>query len=278
MKSIPPSPLSSPTSACTLVVDRHLLWRRRERASAAYARHTALYDAVGESLLDRLHDVTSPFSAILELGGRDTVVAPALATRYPQALMTRVCDGAVPQLGHGFTFSQVDAENLPFASHSFDLILSNGLIHGLNAIPQFLQTMHRMLRPEGLFLAAFMGGNTLCELRQVLLEAEIEVSGGVSPHVAPTIDLLTASHLIQRSGLSIPVVDSETFTLTYTDIYALMHDLRGMGESNALLERSRRPLNPKVFRRANDLYSERYKSADGGIMASFDVLFLHGWR
>ena len=171
-----------------------------------------------------------------------------------------------------------DEEFLPFAANSFDLIVSNLSLHWVNDLPGTLAQIKWALRPGGLFLAALLGGQTLIELRTCLMEAELAVAQGASLRVSPRIDLPTAAGLLQRAGFELPVADHETLTLTYPDAYALMRDLRGMGEANACLQRLKRPTRRAVLFEAARLYRERFVTMDGRISATFEVIFLHGWK
>lgn len=171
-----------------------------------------------------------------------------------------------------------DEELLPFAPQSFDLIVSNLSLHWVNDLPGTLAQIWQALKPEGLFLATLFGGQTLFELRACLLDAELAVTGGVSPRLSPSIDMQTASALLQRAGFSLPVTDQEIITLSYSDIFALMRDVRGMGETNAHGQRWRKATRREVFLLADRLYKERFARADGRLPATFEVIFLHGWQ
>jgi hypothetical protein len=123
-----------------------------------------------------------------------------------------------------------------------------------------------------------IGEESLRELRSCLIDAELAVTGGISPRLSPTIDLLTASQLMQRAGFSLPVADKETVTLVYSDMFALLRELRGMGQTNAHIQRLRRPTRRAVFFEAARLYQERFADDEGNIPATFDIIYLHGWK
>jgi len=172
----------------------------------------------------------------------------------------------------------VDEEQLPHFEAQFDLIVSNLALHWVNDLPGALIQANRALKPDGLFQAAVLGGETLHELRSCLMDAELEISGGVSPRVSPMVDLRDAAGLMQRAGFALPVVDTDRITVTYEDAFRLMSDLRGMGEANAVLER-RKSFTPRgLFLRAAQIYADRFAGPDGRIPATFEVLYLHGWR
>ena len=151
------------------------------------------------------------------------------------------------------------------------------MLHWTADLPGALVQLRRALRPDGLLLAAMLGGQTLVELRTALFEAELEQEGGVSPRVSPAIELGDAAALLQRAGYALPVADSETITVAYSDALALMRDLRCMGETNALSARRRSFLRRSTLARAALIYAERFAEPDGNIPATFEVLYLCGW-
>lgn len=165
----------------------------------------------------------------------------------------------------------------PFAQHSLDLVVSALSLHTVNDLPGTLIQIRQSLKPDGLFASAILGGETLFELRQCLMDAELEITGGMSPRVAPFADKPQMGGLLQRAGFALPVVDSEIVTVTYETIVHLMHDLRLMGEGNAISERRKNFSTMRLFTRAGELYAERFADADGRIRASFEVIFLLGW-
>ncbi|HEX7967021.1 MAG TPA: methyltransferase domain-containing protein [Stellaceae bacterium] len=170
-----------------------------------------------------------------------------------------------------------EAEALPFARHSFDLVLSSLDLHWANDLPGALLQLRQVLRPDGLLLASLLGGETLFELRHALIEAELAEEGGAGPRVSPFADVRDLGMLLQRAGFALPVVDSDTVTATYADAPALMRDLRGMGETNALAERRRGFTRRATFARAAAIYAEQFGQADGRIPASFEIITLTAW-
>jgi hypothetical protein len=137
--------------------------------------------------------------------------------------------------------------------------------------------MRRALRPDGLLLAALLGGATLRELRDAWLTAEGEISGGASPRVAPFADVRDLGGLLQRAGFALPVVDSETVTVTYADPLALMRELKAMGTSNMLVARRRQPVTRGLVLRAAEIYADRFGAADGRVPATFEIITLTAW-
>jgi SAM-dependent methyltransferase len=150
-------------------------------------------------------------------------------------------------------------------------------LHWVNDLPGALSQICRALKPDGLFIAALLGGETLWQLRQALAQAESDVAGGLSPRVSPFAQLRDAAGLLQRAGFAMPVADTETIEVRYTDALALMRDLRAMAESNAVRERRMVPTGREVLARAAAIYEARHAGPDGRVAASFEVLYLHGW-
>jgi NADH dehydrogenase [ubiquinone] 1 alpha subcomplex assembly factor 5 len=260
--------------------DRRLLRRRRDRAAPGIAAHDFLFREAAERLADRLEDVSRRFPAALDLGCHGGELAGVLGKRGGIECLIQSdlsLAMAVRAAARGGPCLAADEEFLPFAPGSFDLVLSCLNLHWTNDLPGALLQIRRALKPDGLFLAVQFGLGTLSELRDCLLEAEAELSGGASLRVSPFADARDGAALLQRAGFALPVADVETLTVTYPDALALMHDLRGMGEANATLARSKRFAGRDFFARAVALYAERHGDAEGRIAARFRLLFLTGW-
>lgn len=261
------------------VFDRRLVRARRDRWSGQFAEHDFLFREVADRLADRLQDTTRRFPLALDLGSRAGVLGQVLAgrggvERLVQAeLSERLARRAA---GHGAVVV-ADEESLPFADGSFDLILSCLSLHWANDLPGTLIQARRALKPDGLFLAALFGLGTLADLRQALLEAEVETAGGAGPRVSPFAELRDGAALLQRAGFALPVADADTITVTYPDALALMRDLARMGEANATVARPRRPLRRATLLRAAEIYGDRHRGADGRVPARFQVIYLTGW-
>ena len=170
-----------------------------------------------------------------------------------------------------------DPDGLPLADGSLDLAVSLLALQWHEDWPGFLAQVRRALRPDGLFLACFVGGRTLHELRAVFTQAEAECEGGASPRVTPFADLRDAGALLQRAGFALPVADVDTLTVRYGSLFDLAADLRAMGATNVLRERSRKPLRRATLVRAAELYAERFSDPDGRVRATFELLWVSGW-
>ncbi|MCX7305199.1 MAG: methyltransferase domain-containing protein [Hyphomicrobiales bacterium] len=166
---------------------------------------------------------------------------------------------------------------LPLEAASIDLAVSLLSLQDENDIPGMLIQIRRALKPDGLFLGALAGAGTLAELRDSLLAAEGETLGGASPRVLPFADVREAGALLQRAGFSLPVTDVETVTVRYATMFDLMADLRAMGATNPLSDRTRRPATRKLLMRAAAIYAERHSDPDGRIRATFSMIWLSGW-
>jgi SAM-dependent methyltransferase len=178
---------------------------------------------------------------------------------------------------HAPALVAADEEALPFRDGAFDLIVSALTLQFVNDLPGALVQIRRTLKPDGLFLAALVGGETLTELRQAFAAAESEIEGGASPHVAPFADLRDLGALLQRAGFALPVADSDRITVRYDSVFALMHDLRRMGATNALVDRRRAPLRRATLMRMAEIYAEKFADNDGRIRATFEIVWLSGW-
>ena len=227
-----------------------------------------------EDLAERLATVERKFARAAAIGCLTAGAADILRSSGKVGEVVRI-EGHERLLdGSGLVMR---GEQLPLEPESIDLAVSLLTLHEINDLPGMLIQIRRALRPDGLFLAALMGGGTLAELRECLLAAEIELAGGATPRVAPFTDVRDAGGLLQRAGFALPVADTETVTVRYASMFNLMADLRAMGATNALAARSRRPATRALFARAAQIYEERFSDPDGRIRATFSVVWLSGW-
>ncbi|HJR22355.1 MAG TPA: methyltransferase domain-containing protein [Dongiaceae bacterium] len=260
------------------IFDRRLLRERRARASLGLTAHDFLLTEVAERLSDRLSDIARRFPLALDLGARDGILARTLQGRGGIETLIQAETSLVnAQRLQGGAALVADEELLPFKEQCFDAVLSNLALHWVNDLPGALAQIRSSLKPDGLFLAALFGTGTLQELRTALMEAELAETGGASPRVSPFADLRDAAGLLQRAGFALPVADVDTVTVTYGDFFALLRDLRGMGETNILIDRLKHPTRRTVFARAAAIYQDRFTDAEGRLPATFQILFLTGW-
>lgn len=260
-----------------VVFDRAAVRRNRARAASRFADFDFLHRAGAERLADRLDVMSRRFPLAVELGARGGLLREAVAP-LGRIDVHVVADAAPPALaGAAPPRLAADEEWLPFADGGVDAVLSNLAFHWVNDIPGALAQIRACLKPDGLLLVSMLGGRTLAELRACLLAAESEIAGGARPRVSPFVDVRDAGTLLQRAGFALPVVDADLLTVTYADALALMRDLRGMGESNALAARCRSFTRRDVLLRAAALYAERHADAQGRIAASFEIVTLTAW-
>jgi SAM-dependent methyltransferase len=265
--------------------------RARQRAYRARAAvlgpSTFLIERVAEDLRDRLAAVLRRFDYALDLGTPTDAVRRVLAASGKVgtviAAEAAAGNGASSRLDRGDAQSgaplavAADEEALPFRDASLDLVVSALALQFVNDLPGTLIQIRRALKPDGLLLAALAGGETLTELRQAFAAAEAEIEGGISPRVIPFPDVREMGALLQRAGFALPVTDVDRVTARYVSPTSLMRDLRRMGATNALRERSRRPLKRATLRRMIEFYAERFADRDGRIRATFEIIWLSGW-
>ncbi len=170
-----------------------------------------------------------------------------------------------------------DEDVLTLTPGAHDLVIHAMALHWANdPVGQLIQCL-RALRPDGLLLATCLGGETLNELRAALGQAEVEITGGLSPRIAPMGELRDLGGLLQRAGFALPVADSARLTAEYRDLPHLMHDLRAMGETNSLSARVKHLTRRRVFSRAQEIYTEHFATPQGRLRATFELICLTGW-
>ncbi|WP_099867949.1 methyltransferase domain-containing protein [Pararhizobium haloflavum] len=236
-----------------------------------------LLDIVSRELAERLEAVERHFPVAAELHGYSGLVADALRKGGKVDTIMRIETSR--ELLAGAEGSMVASlEHVPLAPESLDLVVSPLSLHLTNDTPGVFIQICRALRPDGLFLATLPGAGTLSELRESLLAAEAEMASGVGPRVIPFADVRDAGALLQRGGFALPVADIETYTVRYDTMFGLVRDLRAMGMQNPLIGRSSQPLSRATVLRAASIYAERFSDADGRIRATFNIIYLSGWR
>ena len=253
---MPPSPSPPPD-----LIDRNAL--ARFRARAARAPVDFLHIEAAEQVSERLIEVNRTFTDAAIVGPRAKVW---------QSVFARTGALADARLAE-------DADVLDLAETSLDLVVHALCLHAANdPVGQLIQ-MRRALRPDGLMIAALFGGQSLAELRSVLAEVEVDLAGGLSPRITPMGDIRDLGALLQRADFALPVADSSRLTITYPDLRALVRDLRGMGESNALTQRRRDRLGRRFLNRAGQVYADAFPAdQQGRIRATAEIVFLTGWK
>jgi len=241
------------------IFDRHAVALHQARARAI-AGEMFLVRQAAEGLAQRLDAVRRTFSSALELDGSD--VSAALLG---------------PRAEHWTREALPDDESLRGEPQQFDLVASVLSLHSVNDLPGVLFQIGRVLKPDGLFVAALFAGETLRELRESLSAGELETLGGISPRVAPFTDVRQLGGLLQRAGFALPVADVERTVVHYRELQTLVSDLRAMGETNALHERSRKPLHRKTLAASRSHYANNHADPDGRLRATFEIAYLTGW-
>lgn len=245
-----------------------LVRQRKRRARATFRDASFLHERVTADLADRLEAIPRPFPRVLALGGEglfseEIAARPELAARVGHVVEANL--------------AEIDPEHLPYAPRAFDLIVSPLALHWVNDLPGALIQLRLALKPDGLLLASLFGGETLHELRLALIEAESELTGGAGPRVAPFADLQDIAGLLQRAGYALPAADRDLLVVRYGEPMRLLADLRAMGETAALAERSPRGLSRRILARAFEIYRARFSDADGRVRATFEILTATGW-
>lgn len=260
------------------IFDRKQVQRQRSRAAAGFSQHDFLIREATERLAERLDEMTHRFPFALNLGCHNGLLAEMIGMRGGvQNLVYADISQAMAHQAKGTKFV-CDEEYLPIRSEALDLVFSALSLHWVNDLPGALLQINQALKPDGLLLAMMFGGQTLNELREALTQATLEIEGGAAAYISPFVDVKDAGSLLGRAGFSLPVVDSETLTVSYENMFALMKDLRGMGEGNALLHRRKYPMRQATFFRAAEIYQERFSDHEGRIIATFELVTLTGWK
>lgn len=272
------SPLKNQTASEIAIFDRNSLRNNRDRAASKLSDHSFLINWSIEDLLDRLRDIKRDFPVSLQIGAKTD-------PKYDQTLCVENkidhlinCDLSSKLLQIKNTPRvQTDEEFLPFADNSLDMVISPMNLHNVNDLPGALIQINKALKPDGLFIGSMLGGETLYQLRQAMMQAELNIKGGTSPRIAPFADMKQIGALMQRCGFALPVVDSDIVTVSYDNIFKLMHDLRGMGESNMIAARNKSMTSKALIMETAKIYQEQFSEPDARIIASFEIISMIGW-
>ena len=265
------------------IFDRARVARNRDRASFRFRDYAFLKDRESTQLLERLGDSPRKFEHALDLWAHDGQASEALMRSGVVSKVTAIEPSSLmveALRGRGISAEQADAEALAFAPASFDLVVSVLSLHWANDLPGLLGQVKTMLKPDGLFLGCLFGGGTLRELRAALIEAESELTGGISPRLSPLPSLQDMAGLLQRAGFALPVADIDHVTVRYEHPMRLLEDIKGMGEQAAFAPQagqSRRPLSRRLLARTAEIYQNQFADPDGKVRASFEIIWLSGW-
>ena len=272
------TPVPSP-----IMFDRARVTRNRDRASSRFREYAFLKGRESTQLLERLNDTSREFERALDIGAHDGQACEALreSGKVKQIIALESAPRMVAKLqSKGFETVSTETEKLPFPEASFGLATSVLSLHWINDLPGVLTQVRQVLAPDGLFLACLFGGGTLSELRASLIEAESEITGGISPRLSPLPGLQDLAGLLQRAGFALPVADVERVTVRYSHPMKLLEDLKGMGEQAAFAPRAgqeRRPLSRRILARMSEIYQSRFSDPDGKVRATFEIIWLSGW-
>jgi SAM-dependent methyltransferase len=253
------------------------LLRERHRRARALGPASFLIDRVAADLVERLSAVSRRFALAADLGTPTAAVREALAGA--PAIGKLIAVGSMPEAMAEHQGAKIvsDEEMLPFKAASLDLIVSALALQYVNDLPGTLSQIRRALKPDGLLVAALLGGESLTELRQAFAAAEAEIDLGLSPRVAPFLEVREGGALLQRAAFALPVADIDRFTVRYDSAFDLMADLRRMGATNSLVDRRRAPLKRRTLMRAVEIYGQRFADADQRVRATFEIVWLSGW-
>lgn len=252
------------------IFDRRLIRQRRKRLAGKGPNF--LQDIILNELADRISMINRPLQTMLIHGPASGTLKSQARTLRPNACI--LSSDILPDRNVDLVF---DDEAQPIAPSSLEAFIQPLGLETANDVPGVLAQIRSSLRPDGLLLAAVLGGDTLIELRQAWLMAESSVAGGATPRVAPFIHIRQWGELLQRADIALPVVDADRRTVLYANVIALMRDLRAMGLSNSLIERSRRPLSRRLLSRLAETYADRFGTPDGRLPATFEIIYLTGW-
>lgn len=268
-----------PHHAPPRLFDRDLHRKRLDRAASGYAGADFLQRRAAYDIAERLAPIMRTFSLAVDLSARGGAFTQALVEEAPGKVETLIeADLSGRMLaGRGGLRVVADEERLPFAPGSLDLIVSTLGLHWTNDVVGALIQARLALKPDGLFIAAFLGGITLTELRQSLVAAESEILGGAGSRVSPFADLQDAAGLLSRAGFVETVSDVDKVTVTYDHPLKLLLDLRQMGETGVLADRHPKKLTRQLLNRMAEIYFERFGTPDGRVPASFEIITLTGW-
>lgn len=262
------------------IFDRELLKQNRDRASANFSEYDFLFKEVAGRIVEKTEDLKGDLTNILEIGARDGFLGKEIK-RLKNGKFLIQTDSS-PLFVQNYSLENaivLDDEDLHFSASSFDIIVSNLNLHFINDVVGHLLEIKKFLKPNGVFIASFFGGETLKKLREVLLEVEQEKHNGISPRIAPFAHVKDAGMLMQKAGFRDSVAESEIINVAYSSFFKLLKDIKNMGESNVMYERSKKFVSKSFFAEAEKLYlkNEKLKN-DGEMEVNFEIITVIGWK
>lgn len=268
------------------IFDRTAVSKHRFRSARQLSKHDFLFRETASQVVERIDDTDRSFALAVDINRRSPSATDILRTSACVQTWIVTCEAlntisTNPSILKPPSVNELnviaDEEFLPLGQGKVDLAVSIMSLHWANDLPGTLIQIQRALKSSGLFIGALLGGETLTELRQALVQAECEVEGGASPRVSPFIDVAQAGDLLARAGFTLPVSDIDTVVVTYPDAKSLMNDLQGMGETNAAANRRRTFSRRSTLSRAAAIYADQFGTNDGRVKATFQIIYMAGW-
>jgi NADH dehydrogenase [ubiquinone] 1 alpha subcomplex assembly factor 5 len=247
------------------VFDQALLKQRVQRAHKTRAQADFLFTHTAHGIRDRFYDMKRDFPSVAEISWTESVLSDTL--KQDKAISDVMC----------ITPSDTQDDILPLDVNAYDAVVSHRVLHFAQNPQLMLQQYLFALKPDGVFIGCFVGGESLYELRQVLADAEQEIYGGVSPRIAPMMALQDAAALMQQTGFALPVADYERMTITYADLSSLLRDLRGIGQTNVMYNRRTQPLSRRFWDKVAEIYQRDHVDERGRLVVTLDIVYLLGW-
>lgn len=247
------------------IFDQTVLQQRMHRVRHSRAQADFLRDHTAYGICDRFYDIKRDFPRVAEISWTDSVIDEALRRDKAITHVTLL------------TPAQAQDDILPLEVQHYDAVISHRVLHFAQNPQWMLQQYLFALKPDGVFIGCFIGGESLHELRHALSEAEQEIYGGVSPRIAPMMGLQDAAALMQQTGFALPVADYERVTVTYADLASLLRDLRGLGQTNVMYNRRTQPVGRRFWDKVAEIYQRDHKDERGRLVVTLDLVYLLGW-
>ena len=266
-----------PPGQVPVIFNQQLLRHRLRRAATSDFSQDFLRQRIAEDIASRISLIKREFELCVVFGDKFAQLAESLKTLPNLDTLVSINSIAPDKTVADHHILVGCEERLPLANESINLAISPLTLQFANDLPGALIQLKRSLKPDGLFIGAFPGGDTLVELRDALLSAEVDIRGGAAPRIHSRVDIRDLGTLLQRAGFALPVVDSDRITVTYHSALHLMHDLRALGLTSILAQGANSSLNRRILDRLEEIYRDRYPAANNRIRATFEIIYLTGW-